>query len=341
MCARRTAAYEEEVWGTKEEKAPLSEQLDAVFSLQPRIVLHRVDVSENLHPERQQTVSHNIKEEEGEEVQHIKEEEEVFLHVKEEKEELIPVPSTGVHLNSKNEGQSEIRRGAAPPSRNSSSDGVYCEESQTDNDDEHSDGDKTCHTARKSWKCSQCRKTFASKSNFKKHLKIHTGEKPFLCSVCGQRFTQKGNLKTHTRTHTNEKPFSCSVCGQRFTKKGNLKRHTRAHTGEKPFSCSFCRQRFTQKGHLKIHTRTHTGEKPFFCSICGQRFSVKENLKTHTRTHTGEKPFFCTICGQRFTQNGNLKIHTKTHTGEKPFCGQRYSIYSRVQNGSSPMWLTR
>ncbi|XP_061669313.1 zinc finger protein 260-like isoform X5 [Syngnathoides biaculeatus] len=490
MCARRTGEYEEEVRGPKKEEEPQRQLLDAVFNLQPRIVLRRADVSENIHPELQQSVSGHIKEEEeGEEVQCIKEEEDVFRHMKEEEqEEIIHVPSTGVHLKSKYEGQSEERQGAElpsrnsscdgdfcersqtdghddeqsegdltchsanqswkcsqyskafatmrnlkrhvklhtdisenlhpdreqsvschikeegedeevqrieeeeeeevvhmkeeeqeeiiqvpvtgvhlksedegqteererraaePPSRNSSSDGDLCERSQTDrhDDDEQPEGDMTCHTSNKCWKCSHCRKVFTSMRNFNQHMKIHTGEKPFACSVCGQRFTQKGHLNIHTRTHTGEKAFSCSVCGERFTQKGALKGHTRTHTGEKAFSCSVCGKRFTQKGALKGHTRIHTGEKPFSCSDCGQRFTQKGALKEHTRIHTGEKPFFCLVCGQRFTRKGGLKEHTRIHTGEKPFfcsvCGQRFirkgdmKIHTRIHTGEKPFF---
>ncbi|XP_061663601.1 zinc finger protein 771-like isoform X4 [Syngnathoides biaculeatus] len=316
MCARTTAEYQEELWGPKEEKKPQRQLLDAVFNLRPQNVLLRPDISENLHPDWQQSVSCHIKEEgEDEEVQRIKEEEEEVVHMKEEEqEEIIQVPVTGVQLKSEDEGQTEERRGAEPPSRNSSSDGDLCERSQTDrhDDDEQSEGDMTCHTFNKCWKCSHCRKVFTSISNFNQHMKIHTGEKDFACSVCGQRFTRKAVLKIHRRTHTGEKPFSCSVCDQRFTRKGYLKIHTRIHTGEKPFSCSVCGQRFTQKGDMKIHTRTHTGEKPFSCLVCDQRFTHKGALKTHTRSHTGEKPFFCLVCGQKFTRKGYLKIQECT-----------------------------
>ncbi|XP_061663699.1 sarcoplasmic reticulum histidine-rich calcium-binding protein-like isoform X3 [Syngnathoides biaculeatus] len=143
----RTAAYKEELWRPNEEKKPQRQLLDAVFSLQPRIVLRRADVSEYLNPGWQQSVSSHIKEEEeGEEVRYIKEEEEEILHVKEEEqEESIQVPPTGVHLKNKDEGQSEERRWAQPPSRKSSSDGDHCEVSQTnghhDDDDDYDDDD--------------------------------------------------------------------------------------------------------------------------------------------------------------------------------------------------------
>ncbi|XP_061663619.1 uncharacterized protein LOC133493804 isoform X3 [Syngnathoides biaculeatus] len=204
MCAKTSGEYREKVCGPKKEAVPQRQLLEAVFNLQPRIVLCRADVSEYLHPGRQQSVSSHIKEEEeGEEVQHTKEEEEEVLHRKEEEQEgSIQVPATGVHLKSE-DVQSEERRVAQPPESallaecgktheeffsrsqcypvaifrttwNSSSDGDHCVGSQTDDDDELSEGDMTCHAANKCWKCSRCRKTFPSMKNFKQHVKIHT-----------------------------------------------------------------------------------------------------------------------------------------------------------------------
>ncbi|XP_061619437.1 gastrula zinc finger protein XlCGF48.2-like isoform X4 [Phyllopteryx taeniolatus] len=360
MCARRTAEYEDELCGPKEEKEPHRQLVDAGFNLQARTVPRRAD-TEELRTEWQEPEPPHIKEEvEDEEVHHIKEEEkpisikkeeeEAHPHKQEEEEDITKFASTGVSL------KSDETRGAEPPGSTSSQhmktegDEDHCGGSQADglsalrsdsddimshsphtdeNDDKQCEGDIRCHTDNKRWKCSQCGKTFAYKSILKEHVRTHTGEKPFSCLVCGQRFTKKGSLKIHTRTHTGEKPYSCSLCGQRFSEKGYLKIHTRTHTGEKPFSCSVCGQRFSMKGHLTIHTRTHTGEKPFSCSVCSKIFSVKESLKLHTRTHSGEKPFSCSVCGKRFTQKTDLKKHTRTHTGEKPFscsvCGQRFT----------------
>ncbi|XP_061663142.1 zinc finger protein 180-like isoform X2 [Syngnathoides biaculeatus] len=347
ICAKTSVKYKEEFLGPKKAEETQYHLLDAVFNLQPRIVLRRADVSEYLNPGWHQSVPSHIKEE-GEEVQCIKEEKEEILHVKEEEQgESIQVPSSGVHLKSE-DGQSKQRQGTEHPTRNTSSDGDHCEGSQTDShdDDEQSEGDRTCHAANKCWKCPRCRKTLACMRNFKQHVKIHTGEKAFACSVCDKRFTQKGQLKIHTRTHTGEKPFFCLICGQRFTRKGDLKRHTRTHTGEKPFSCPVCDKRFTENGDLKRHTRTHTGEKPFSCPVCNKRFTEKGKLKIHTRTHTGEKPFSCLVCGQRFTRKGDLKRHTRIHTGEKPFscsvCDKRFTetgqlkIHTRTHTGEKP-----
>ncbi|XP_061663679.1 uncharacterized protein LOC133493816 isoform X3 [Syngnathoides biaculeatus] len=139
MCARTSEKYKEEVCGLEKEEKLQRQLLDAVFNLQPRIVLRRADIIEKPELEWQQPVSPHIKEE-GEEVKCIKEGEEEFLHMKEEKqEEIIQVPSTGVYLKNE-EGQSEERRRADPPRTNSSSDGDHCGGSQTDDDDEQSEG---------------------------------------------------------------------------------------------------------------------------------------------------------------------------------------------------------
>ncbi|XP_061663700.1 uncharacterized protein LOC133493819 isoform X4 [Syngnathoides biaculeatus] len=45
----RTAAYKEELWRPNEEKKPQRQLLDAVFSLQPRIVLRRADIAKMHH----------------------------------------------------------------------------------------------------------------------------------------------------------------------------------------------------------------------------------------------------------------------------------------------------
>ncbi|XP_061618576.1 zinc finger protein 177-like isoform X3 [Phyllopteryx taeniolatus] len=235
MCAARTADYEGELCSVKDENERPRQLLDAVCKMQPRVVQHTADVRENLHPEWEHSASPHIKEEEeDEEFHHIKEEEEEFLNIKEEEEEeLFKVPLTGVPLKSEDEGQSEERREAEPPSSSKSQhmttegDGDHCggspadgllaplsdsddttshsahsDDDDDDDDDEELEGDMIRHTDKKPWKCSQCGKTFASQRNLERHMKIHTGEKPFACSDCGQRFSQKGTLKSHTTTHT-------------------------------------------------------------------------------------------------------------------------------------------
>ncbi|XP_061620806.1 uncharacterized protein LOC133473243 isoform X2 [Phyllopteryx taeniolatus] len=76
MCAKRAeeGEHEEQLCRREEANETRNQRLDAVFK-QLRIVLHRADIRDDLHPEQRETVSPYIKEEESSETSHIKEEE--------------------------------------------------------------------------------------------------------------------------------------------------------------------------------------------------------------------------------------------------------------------------
>ncbi|XP_061561732.1 zinc finger protein 84-like [Phycodurus eques] len=304
--------YVEGFSGAKEEK-----ETRYNVNKEPRVVLHRTDMSEDdLEPEQQAPEDRQIKEEE-------------------QPADISKFPPTGVMKSEEGDGDncggSQADSLLAPQS--------YCDNTMShspDNDDEeHSKDDMRYRNNDKRWQCSQCGKTFSSKWNLKVHMRSHEGEKPFSCSDCGKRFAEKGHLSRHGRTHSGEKPFCCSVCGVRLAQKINLTIHMRKHTGEKPFVCPFCGKRFSIKGHLKTHTRIHTGEKPFSCSVCNFSFSERSKLVKHTRTHTGEKEFTCSVCDKKFAQRCTLTIHARIHTGEKPFgcsvCDKRFSRKDQIK----------
>merc|ERR1712000_581819 len=56
-----------------------------------------------------------------------------------------------------------------------------------------------------------CDKSFLSKSQFSKHLKLHEGQVN-LCDLCGKTFTTKQHLNNHEKqVHSDSRPFVCSI----------------------------------------------------------------------------------------------------------------------------------
>uniref|UniRef100_A0AAZ3QYE2 C2H2-type domain-containing protein n=2 Tax=Oncorhynchus tshawytscha TaxID=74940 RepID=A0AAZ3QYE2_ONCTS len=91
--------------------------------------------------------------------------------------------------------------------------------------------------------CDKVEKSLCRSEHLKKHRR--TGKKPHhCCSDCGKSFTSRSGFIMHQRSHTGEKPYCCSQCGKSFAASNAFKSHLRIHTGEKPYRCSQCGKSF-------------------------------------------------------------------------------------------------
>ncbi|XP_041981551.1 zinc finger protein 260-like [Aricia agestis] len=168
--------------------------------------------------------------------------------------------------------------------------------------------------------CPVCQKKFATKSTLNAHIsQVHNHKNMYLCSYCGKKFDSTSNLNQHHLRHIGIKNWACSLCPKKFVSKGELTSHGSIHIGEKPHKCKQCNTAFTKKSSVIKHMKIHQGIKPFECDTCHKKFRTNYSLKTHYRIHTGEKPYVCEICTQAFTQSNDLVKHRRKHLGEKLF----------------------
>ncbi|XP_051261477.1 uncharacterized protein zgc:66448 isoform X1 [Dicentrarchus labrax] len=198
----------------------------------------------------------------------------------------------------------------------------------------------------KSYKCSECGKTFRHRSVLELHMRIHSKDKPYQCKVCGKGFRFSSYLQQHLIIHTGKKPYKCPDCGKDFAFLQNMRTHQKLHQ-EKPFRCTSCRKGYSDETQLQHHMLSHNGDKPHKCDLCDKSFGLAYLLRDHMNTHTGERPHRCDECHKTFSWFSSLLVHQKIHARKRQSFSQYNSFPmgarmrgrgSRGRRGGRPMW---
>ena len=118
------------------------------------------------------------------------------------------------------------------------------------------DGSNKCYTELKILKCSECDKTFSSKTGLDQHFQHHTGQYSYFCSQCNKGFSVACNYKEHMRGHEG-RGYSCDYCGKIFKTKKWHGYHQSEHTGVYRFTCEYCNAKFNDQPKYVKHLKGH------------------------------------------------------------------------------------
>lgn len=189
---------------------------------------------------------------------------------------------------------------------------------------------KPVSTSAKSYKCSECGKSFRFRSVLELHMRMHSKDKPYQCKDCGKAFRFSSYLQQHLIIHTGKRPHKCPDCGKDFAFLQNMRTHQRLHQ-EKPFRCTSCRKGYSKEAQLQQHMLSHNGDKPHKCNLCSKSFGLAYLLRDHMNTHTGDRPHRCDECHKSFSWFSSLLVHRKIHTRKRQGFSQSSSSPAGVR----------
>lgn len=104
--------------------------------------------------------------------------------------------------------------------------------------------------------CPQCSRTFKSRFNLKRHIKIHrpiAEKRIYPCPQCDRKFQTKDYVFRHIKfVHEEIRPFICEECGEGTHTETTLREHMLKHTDYAPFECEICKKGFKTQTRLKV-----------------------------------------------------------------------------------------
>ncbi|KAJ8943265.1 hypothetical protein NQ318_017283 [Aromia moschata] len=168
---------------------------------------------------------------------------------------------------------------------------------------------------KKSYACPKC-----DKGTLNSHMAIHTNKRPYKCENCPKSFAIKSDLTMHKKIHNSK--HKCSFCCKTFSVPSKLQRHIRIHMNNKPFACNFpnCGKAFSDKRNLDGHKFSHLTEKNYSCGVCNKMFKSATRLKRHSKCHNTTVLYSCELCSKKYKYKSNLVSHIKKHNNICPFC---------------------
>ncbi|XP_061170917.1 zinc finger protein with KRAB and SCAN domains 8-like [Saccostrea echinata] len=195
------------------------------------------------------------------------------------------------------------------------------------------------HSKKINFTCTICKKDFARKNQYNRHMLSHGGDKSKLlnCPHCEKGFWFRYNLTRHIELvhKPSAENFHCSYCGKGFNLKAAMVSHVQhVHFNIFPFQCSVdgCKMGFSRQKLLMEHMQQshadvtykppqlsrgrykygRSDEDLFFCSHCRVSFCYKAKLVEHMHfAHNDSFPYICDQCSQGFVEKSFLLHHLK------------------------------
>ncbi|ODN02828.1 putative zinc finger protein [Orchesella cincta] len=185
------------------------------------------------------------------------------------------------------------------------------------------------HSAKASYKCKTCNKTFKQLKQLRCHEKYHKDNStklpppsdsrwytPKECPICKRILSDSKCLKKHiSAVHNKLKPYVCNICGHTSARKAELQLHQRQHTGEKPYKCPICSYQTGDHNSLRKHKLRHSDERPYACPYCDYRCIQSCAFKKHIIScHPGQEVvYICQLCSHKSVNETLFAAHQKDH----------------------------
>jgi len=165
----------------------------------------------------------------------------------------------------------------------------------------------------KSYSCRMCKKSFASSTNLRRHVRANHETGRFQCQYCPAAFKRCDSLVRHKRSAHAD--LQCTTCRKVFKNAELKSSHICKGRSTEKLSCFVCRKSFISRSNLNKHIRLTHGATVFPCKECGKVFRHNDTMTLHTwKAH---RRFICPHCGSVHETASLLCKHMSSVHGKK------------------------